>query len=155
MAGLFGRGGAVFKLTTWQTRLTGARVWPVYCAFRAFLVGDRAGIGAAVSPREAWQDKLKDSARARTQGPVGVPLHVLAIPPSILFFWSNRGRYKTYAAREAKRTPLGRDTGKQNVLLTYVAWCIGLPRRALSPVYRPKSLLSRKKVDTSLIHRYT
>ena len=90
-AGLFGRVGTVFKLATWQTRLTGARVWPVFYAFRAFLVGEGAGIGPAVPPREAWQDKPKDSARARTQGPLGVPLHVLAIPPSILFFWSNRG----------------------------------------------------------------
>ena len=57
-----------------------------------------------------------------------------------------------------KRTPLGEEAGEQNVPL---AWggvgtgYMGLPRRALSPVYSRDSLLSRKKVDTPVISRYT
>ena len=50
--------------------------------------------------------------RGRTHGPCHPPCICYAIPPSILFFWSNRGRYKTYAARESKTYPFGRGGGK-------------------------------------------
>lgn len=126
--------------------------------FGLFLWGDSAGIVLAVSPREAWQDKPKDSARARTQGPLGVPLHVLAIPISILFFESNRGWYKTYAVGADKTYPFGEEAGEQNVPLVWGGVgteYMGLPRQASRPVYSRDSLLSRKKVDTPVISRYT
>ena len=65
------------------------------------------------------RQKQRYSARAGGQAPRGVPPQSLAMPTSILFFEGNRGRYKTYATRTAKRTP---NVGR--------GYLYSLPRRA-------------------------
>ena len=88
-------------------------------------------------------------------GHPGYPRICMQYPHQFYFFRSNRGWYKTYAVEADKTYPFGGRGGGAKRTPSVGTGYMGLPRQASRPVYSRDSLLSRKKVDTPIISRYT